>query len=410
MIGIKDLLKPKRNTFESYKIVKKLRGGVMSRTFLVQLIATGVYFVMKCLDYYDNQDKACADAEIKSMFNLDSEFTVHLIETFVHDIEICLIMEYCSGGDLRNAIADLQKFSPEQKIIRTRQIFIQITRALNHLHSHGVMHRDLKPSNIFLDAKGFVRLGDFGLLQEIIEEQYAKYAGTNIYMAPEGHILKRLDFSSDIFSLGIIIFQMLTGQHPFESGSESATIEKMKKSQASVLPGWVPVELKGLVEAMLNKDPSKRPTTKQILAQLTVVTPEQITPLQPGPISPTAIINNSQAAYLQGNIIVRTLDFTYYGSIPFNPQISSGIVRFEGIFKQRGHYEGYQEGKIVVYNENGNILQNKNRYAIGSFDKEQSVALEVNMDSSPRTLHFFVNGQEQKVSFFNIPPAIRFYL
>ncbi|KAA6387457.1 MAG: putative cmgc ck2 family [Streblomastix strix] len=266
-LGRRPLL-PKRNTFESYKAIKTLQQGPMSRTFLVQLIATGVYFVMKCLPYLSVQQKFCADAEIKSMFNLDSEFTVHPIETFVHDYEKCLIMEYCSGGDLRNVIAENWKFSEEYKIIKVQQIFIQVTRALDHLHSHRVMHRDLKPSNIFLDAKGNVRLGDFGLLQEISEEQYAKYAGTNIYMAPEGHILKRLDFSSDIFSLGLIVFQMLTGQHPFESGSESATIEKMKKSQASVLPGWVPVELKKLVEDMLNKDPSKRPTTKQIIEQL----------------------------------------------------------------------------------------------------------------------------------------------
>ncbi|KAA6360024.1 MAG: hypothetical protein EZS28_044449 [Streblomastix strix] len=102
---------------EDYKIVKKLRGGVMSKTFLVQFIATSVFFVMKYLDYFDPEDKAKADEEISLMRLLDSKFTVHLVETIIQGIQICLVIGYCSGGDLTNTISDLQKIPEKDRMI-----------------------------------------------------------------------------------------------------------------------------------------------------------------------------------------------------------------------------------------------------------------------------------------------------
>ncbi|KAA6388199.1 MAG: putative serine/threonine protein kinase, partial [Streblomastix strix] len=125
----------------------------------------------------------------------------------------------------------------------------QITRALDHLHSHNVMHRDLKPANILVNQDGTIRLGDFGLSRELNDDYYLTIAGTKVYMAPEVHLLKRMDKSSDIFSLGVIIFQLITGHHPYEADSEEAMIDKIKK----------------------NQDPSHRPTTKMILSNDTVL-------------------------------------------------------------------------------------------------------------------------------------------
>ncbi|KAA6355317.1 MAG: putative G2-specific protein kinase nim-1 [Streblomastix strix] len=161
-------------------------------------------------------------------------------------------MEYYKGGDLRNTITDLQKMPEKDRSIRVWEIFGQITRALNHLHSHGIMHRDLKPANVFMNEDGSVRLGDFGLVKDISEKEYATMAGTKAYMAPEGHLTKKLDFKSDIFSLGIIIFQLLTAQHPFDAPSEAEMIEKIKKGKMTKLPGWISSEMKKLIEAMLS--------------------------------------------------------------------------------------------------------------------------------------------------------------
>ncbi|KAA6402883.1 MAG: hypothetical protein EZS28_001595 [Streblomastix strix] len=94
--------------------------------------------------------------------------------------------------------------------------------------------------------------GNFGLAEDLIEKDYVTMAGTNAYMAPEGHLTKKLNFKSDIFSLGIIIFQLLTGYNPFEAPSEAEMIEKIKKGQASKLSVCVSAEMKKLVESMLS--------------------------------------------------------------------------------------------------------------------------------------------------------------
>ncbi|KAA6379512.1 MAG: putative MAP kinase kinase family domain protein [Streblomastix strix] len=148
---------------------------------------------------------------------------------------------------------------------RVWELIGQITRALDHLHSRGIMHRDLKPANIFMNEDGSVRLGDFGLVRDMNNSEYATYAGTKAYMAPEGHTQRKLDLPSDIYSLGIICYQLLTGRYPFESASEQELISKIIDGKHEQLPDWVPKEMRELIERMLNNDPFKRPTTKQIM-------------------------------------------------------------------------------------------------------------------------------------------------
>ncbi|KAA6396684.1 MAG: hypothetical protein EZS28_007787, partial [Streblomastix strix] len=97
---------------------------------------------------------------------------------------------------------------------------------------------------------------DFGLSREMNEDYYQTIAGTKVYMAPEVHLLKRMDKSSDIFSLGVIIFQLITGHHPYEADSEEAMIDKIKKNQVLQVPDW---------------NQNHRPTTKMILSHDTVL-------------------------------------------------------------------------------------------------------------------------------------------
>ncbi|KAA6387827.1 MAG: putative serine/threonine-protein kinase ATG1t, partial [Streblomastix strix] len=142
---------------------------------------------------------------------------------------LCLILEYCAGGDLRKVIADLQKLPEAERLKRVIGLLSQIARALNHLHTHGVVHRDIKPENIFLMEDGTVRLGDFGLSKELTENYYATLAGTKIYLAAEVWMFRRMNFSADMFAIGLVVFELLTGQHPFNANNEQAIIDKIKK-------------------------------------------------------------------------------------------------------------------------------------------------------------------------------------
>ncbi|KAA6360956.1 MAG: putative CMGC kinase, CK2 family, partial [Streblomastix strix] len=306
---------------------------------------------MKCLKYLDPDDKQKADAEITLMRKLDSKFTVHLVETILHDIQICLIVEYCAGGDLNKTIADLQRMDEKDRMIRVWQIFGQMTRALNHLHTNEVIHRDLKPGNIFMNEDGSIRLGDFGQSKDMTGKEYATYGGTKAYMAPEGHLTKRLDYPSDIFSLGIIVFQLLTGMHPFEGGSENDTIERIKRCQREQLPEFVTREMRDLVEAMLQLDPTKRPTTQKIMEQETIrvyldvqeekeravdensrIKASVLIPSSINPFSPTPVVPVGMQCHSEGTSIVHSDKNKDYCNVAYNPIITNGVMRFEGLF------------------------------------------------------------------------------
>ena len=125
---------------------------------------------------------------------------------------IYLFLDYCENGDLYNHILSNEKFKEEEAL----DIFIQISKGLNYLWKNNLIHRDLKPHNILLTTTGLIKIADFG---------FAKYAeettlmntlcGSPIYMAPEILKYKKYDASVDLWSMGVILFEMLTGNHPF---------------------------------------------------------------------------------------------------------------------------------------------------------------------------------------------------
>ncbi|KAA6369318.1 MAG: putative NEK protein kinase, partial [Streblomastix strix] len=123
------------------------------------------------------------------------------------------------------------------------ELFAQIILALNHLHTHDVIHRDIKPENIFIMEDGTARLGDFGLAKDLIGTYNATVAGTKFYMAPEVFLQKKMDFSADVYAVGVVIFELLTGKHPFLMETELATIEKIVQGKPNELPDDIIDEL-----------------------------------------------------------------------------------------------------------------------------------------------------------------------
>ncbi|KAA6391567.1 MAG: putative CAMK family protein kinase, partial [Streblomastix strix] len=225
---------------------------------------------MKKVDYLADEDIKRANEEIEQMKKLKSRFTVRFICSFQDREDMCIIMQFCKQGDLRKFIAEFQKLSDEERLMRVWAILSQMIRALDFMHSQGVVHRDIKPENIFVLEDGSVCMGDFGLAKVISSKDYATMAGTKVYMAAEVWLQKRTDFASDIFSVGIVTVELLTGRHPFESGSEQGTIDNIRNGKSSELPSYVSREMKELVTSMISHDALKRPTTKKIMQQDTI--------------------------------------------------------------------------------------------------------------------------------------------
>ncbi len=129
-------------------------------------------------------------------------------------------MEFVEGDDLRALIQETKKFPPEEAV----QITEQICRALEATHNVGVIHRDLKPQNIMRDATGRILLMDFGLARTVEGDgmtQTGALVGTMEYMSPEQALAKDLDQRSDLFTLGLILYELLTGNTPYRPRAPS---------------------------------------------------------------------------------------------------------------------------------------------------------------------------------------------
>jgi eukaryotic-like serine/threonine-protein kinase len=171
-----------------------------------------------------------------------------------------ITMEFVEGEDLRALIHEKKKFPPEEAV----EIIKQACRALDAAHSVGVIHRDLKPQNIMCDASGRVLVMDFGLARTLGGDgmtQSGALVGTMEYMSPEQALAKDLDQRSDLFTIGLILYEMLTGVTPFHA--ESAVASLIKRNSERAIPvsdhdGTIPRALSNIVAKCLERDPNLR--------------------------------------------------------------------------------------------------------------------------------------------------------
>ena len=176
-----------------------------------------------------------------------------------------ITMEYVAGHDLHWLLADRGKLPPDQAISIIQQVCAGVAAA----HAEGVIHRDLKPSNIMRDAQGRVVVMDFGLARTITGDGMTKTGamlGTFEYMSPEQAKAEKLDARSDLFTIGLILYELLTGKTPYKADSAIATL--LKRTQEAAIPAHqadpdVPRALSNILGKALERDPSQRYQTVQ---------------------------------------------------------------------------------------------------------------------------------------------------
>lgn len=171
-----------------------------------------------------------------------------------------ITMEYLDGRDLRSVLREKGKLAPEE----AAKIILQICRALEAAHAEGVIHRDLKPQNIMMDANGRAYVMDFGIARSAYlpgMTQTGALVGTPEYMSPEQAKGEKLDERSDLFSLGVILYELLIGQSPYYSDTPLATlwrrIQEKAKPLAEVEP-TIPKPLSDIVAKALEIEPQDR--------------------------------------------------------------------------------------------------------------------------------------------------------
>jgi tetratricopeptide (TPR) repeat protein len=180
-----------------------------------------------------------------------------------------ITMDFVEGQDLRSLLLKQGKLAPEQ----AARIMLQICRALEAAHGEGVIHRDLKPQNIMLDANGRVYVMDFGIARSAYlpgMTQTGALIGTPEYMSPEQGRGEKLTECSDIFSLGIIFYELLTGRSPYHSDTPLATLWKRMTEKVTppvTVDPTLPEPLSNIVVKALEIEPKNRFTSAREMAQ-----------------------------------------------------------------------------------------------------------------------------------------------
>lgn len=206
--------------------------------------------------------------EAQSAANLQHENIVQIYQMGASDSDHYIVMEFVEGMDLKSILKSAGKVPWEISALIGRGV----AHGLYFAHQRGYIHRDIKPGNIMLSFRGEVKIMDFGIVRRIDSEltQTGAFLGTPSYMSPEQLKGQGVSEKSDQFSLGIVLYEILTGEKPFKADSEQALIMKItteKPKNVRALNSEVPRRLARIIKKMLNKDPRKRFTDARELMQ-----------------------------------------------------------------------------------------------------------------------------------------------
>nr|XP_054490197.1 ribosomal protein S6 kinase beta-2 isoform X3 [Agelaius phoeniceus] len=245
--------------FELLRVLGKGGYGKVFQVRKVQGTNTGKIFAMKVLKKAkiacNAKDTAHTRAERNILEAVKHPFIVDLIYAFQTGGKLYLILECLSGGEL------FMQLEREGIFLEDTACFYlsEITLALGHLHSHGIIYRDLKPENIMLNSQGHIKLTDFGLCKESIHDGAVThtFCGTIEYMAPEILVRSGHNRAVDWWSLGALMYDMLTGSPPFTAENRKKTIDKILKGKL-VLPPYLTPDARDLLKKFLKRNPSQR--------------------------------------------------------------------------------------------------------------------------------------------------------
>jgi len=243
-----------------YRCIRRLAAGVTSDLYVGESERAGALVALKVARDRQDEDQP-VDAfrrflqEYEIAQRIASPAVVRLYDLGVSDEHAWLVMEYFAHGDLRRRMR--AGLAPREAL----RLAVAIAEALAAVHAAGVLHRDLKPGNIMLRADGSIALIDFGLSKDaalaLDVTDTGTIFGTPHYMSPEQGHAEALDARSDLYSLGVILFEMLTAEKPYRADNPMAIVYKHRKEPVPQLPPQF-VAVQPVLERLLAKLPADR--------------------------------------------------------------------------------------------------------------------------------------------------------
>ena len=248
-----------------YEFIEQIGEGSFSSVWRVTHKATSQVYACKILpkaNIAEPEDQARFQREINTMAFLRHPCLVGLHDFFADAKNFYMILDYCAGGELFDYICENDKLDETTAAF----VFREIAKAVQFCHAFGVAHRDLKPENVLIDHFPLVKVSDFGLCGYISEKKLmGTFCGSPCYCSPE--CLSRTEYDgrkSDIWSLGVILFAMVTGEHPWNVDNTSVMVRQIMKAQFRV-PSDLSLECQNLIYSMMRVDPNERLSMDDIM-------------------------------------------------------------------------------------------------------------------------------------------------
>lgn len=242
---------------EDFEVLKVVGKGAFGKVYQVKEKGSGEIYAMKVVrkdKIVERNHCEYMRAERDILAKVHHPFIVNLRCSFQTKYRLYLVLDFINGGHLFFQLHRHGLFREEL----ARVYAAEIVSAVAYLHANGIMHRDLKPENVLLDAHGHVMLTDFGLAKEFEESTRSNsMCGTLEYMAPEIVLGKGHDKAADWWSIGALLYEMLTGKPPFSGGNRQKIQQKIVKDKVK-LPPYLSSEAHSLLKGLLQKDTSKR--------------------------------------------------------------------------------------------------------------------------------------------------------
>lgn len=251
-------------SLESFEILQELGSGSFGTVHMVRKKDTGTVFAMKILSKKQlkrQKQLKYAISECRIMKQLQHPYILPFYFAFQNTLYLYMVMEYCPEGDLENLLECRGVINEHE----ARFYIAEVILALEYLHDNDILYRDLKPANILIDGKGHIKLADFGVAKENFSkpDMSATLVGSPIYMSPEVIKHQAVGKSSDLYSLGVMMYEILVGSPPFYSDDIEELFQSIKNGKLEI-PDNISLDAKDLIKKLMEKDPKKRASIKEL--------------------------------------------------------------------------------------------------------------------------------------------------
>ncbi len=311
----------------------ELGWGSYGRVYLVSHNETKEEFALKVIEkkkllsMYGNCD--IIHNEIKIHSKLDHPNIIRLYSVKETDKEINIIMEYAKNGNLYQLITQNKTGFSE---IQAFRYFIQVINAVYFLHENQIIHRDIKPENLLIAENNTIKLCDFGWAKHLTLKNRSSFCGTIEYMAPEIIESENYDYSVDIWSLGILLYELLMGHSPFKDKTTKNTIVNIKLHELK-FDKEISEDCKDLINKLLEVNKEKRFNIKDILTHNFVKKNESLINF----ISSNKYLNNNNNDENEKNYTIKNININSNIHLNINTndiQISGSIIPFKNDYSR----------------------------------------------------------------------------